>query len=767
MSTETANEIGLNLKSGLMENTTFGTDNILVTFLQSQVGTHRANSLIRSDSIPANQWTVVWFDASQQTKESERFQSASSQAGKLMSYRISIPDSTAGKYLEEEVAKGVVDSCWKAHHLDVATGVNLSGWILKTSEPIRREHRQDWTFTFMRPETNNFGLTEQVSVHVSGDQIISYERSYEVPPEFSLLYNSRGTPFVFLVFVSWVIIFVLFAIGLVIFLKRYNEGEAGIGSSLQVSMTYYIMAAISIVLSLPSISKGVQITPLNLFYEAVVVLAALLLLWTPLLATLTFSAWGIGESSARAQWPEKLFTFDAVSHLKLFNEKVGVSILRGYAFSGILFGVYAISHPLFHLYPVNVSMSTPLDSYVPSIEAIADSFAVGLFCETFYRFGVISFFGRKRLVTGVIVSAVLFVPSMFYELPYGEYSIFSRIMISLALSAAMIFLFLRYDFLTVLVTSVLFNLAHNVIPIFGTEAAYFKWNSVIVAAIILLPFVISFVALWKKQRFEFTVNLMPKHIRRISERERMAKELEIAKSIQINLLPRFSPSVPNFEFGGICIPALEVGGDYYDFVQMNDGRIGVTIADVSGKGLPAAIYMTLTKGALQAYGEEEPSPRKVLNRINSIVYRSVARGVFISMIYSVIDTKTKKVRFARAGHNPLVYFSTENNDAKLLSPSGLALGLDNGDKFDSNLEEMEIGLKPGDSLVFYTDGFTEAMDQKSNEFGESRLVQLIESTRNLPVKEMLAKIESEVRKFAGGAPQHDDMTMVVIKIKPA
>ncbi len=126
MSTETANEIGLKLKSGLMENTTFGTDNILVTFLQGQVGTHRANSLIRSDSIPVNQWTVVWFDASQQTKESERFQSAFSQAGKLMSYRISIPDSTAGEYLGEEEAKNVLDSCWKAYHLDVATGVSLS-----------------------------------------------------------------------------------------------------------------------------------------------------------------------------------------------------------------------------------------------------------------------------------------------------------------------------------------------------------------------------------------------------------------------------------------------------------------------------------------------------------------------------------------------------------------------------------------------------------------------------------------------------------------
>ena len=135
------------------------------------------------------------------------------------------------------------------------------------------------------------------------------------------------------------------------------------------------------------------------------------------------------------------------------------------------------------------------------------------------------------------------------------------------------------------------------------------------------------------------------------------------------------------------------------------------------------------------------------------------------MIYAVMDTRTRKVRFARAGHNPLVFFSTDNDSAKLFTPNGLALGLDNGDKFDPTLEEMEITLKPGDVLVFYTDGFSEAMDSRSNEFGEGRLVELIEATRHLPVNEMLEKIESGIKKFVGNAPQHDDMTMVAIRVK--
>ncbi|HEY9167775.1 MAG TPA: PP2C family protein-serine/threonine phosphatase [Candidatus Kryptonia bacterium] len=766
MSESLAKEIDVKIPARSMNNTTFGLDEIALVYLQSSVGTKRGNELVRSDSIPLNYWTVIWFDPSQQSKEGEIFRAKYSQGGHLISYSITIPDTAAGKLLDESKARDALNSYWRTHNLSVITGTNLDEWKEKSSEPVRLEHRQDWTFTFTKQRADSFGLEGRISIRISGDQLVSFEKSYEAPSEFTLLYNSRSTPYVFLTFASWVVIFVLFAIGLVIFLKRYNEGEAGVGSSLLVSGTYYIAAALSMVLSFPSISKGVQISTLNLFYEGLVVLAALLLLWTPLLGILTFSAWGIGESSARAQWPNKLFTFDAATHLKFFNEKVGISILRGYAFGLILMGLYAIANPAFSLRVVLANSSTPLDSYVPSVQVIAESFALALFCETFYRFGVLSFFGKKRLVTGITVSAVLFVPSLFYSLPYGEYQILPRILITVVLSLALTFIFLRYDFLTVLVASILFNLAHSLVPLFGSENSYYRLNTIVAFAILVLPVILSFVALVKKQHFELSVNLMPKHIRRISERERMARELEIAKNVQINLLPRSNPSPSDFEFGGICIPALEVGGDYYDFVQLPNGMIGTAIADVSGKGLPAAIYMTLTKGALQAYGEDQPSPRKVLNRINSIVFKSISRGTFISMIYAVLDTRTKVVRFARAGHNPLVFFSTGANSAKLFTPNGLALGLDNSDKFNSTLEEMEIALKPGDVLVFYTDGFSEAMDSQANEFGEPRLVELIESARHLPVDEMLTEIEEGVRKFVGNAPQHDDMTMVAIKVKP-
>ncbi len=765
ISRHVAESVGVNLPRTLMENTTFESSGVTLNYLRGRTGTRHTDALVKSDSIALNYWKVLWFDPKKQSSESEKFQVNISQSGKILAFRSYLPDSVSGEFLDEASAKELLTSCWAKENLSSLLRTNISAWTLKNSEPVKHDRRQDWQFTFVKSGESIFGLNEQVSVRVGDDSIISFDKGYSVPPEFALLYASWSQPFIFMTFLSWIIIFVLFAVGLVIFLKRYNEGEAGAGSALLSGAVYYIAMSAATVVSFPSIASFITIGTLNLFYKALVVLGALLLLWNPLAAILTSSAWGIGESSARAIWPQKLFAFDAISHFRLFNERVGASVLRGYAFAGILLGLYAAMHPLFLTNGAVAASTTVLDSYVPSISALAGAFAMALFCETIYRFGLLSYFRRKGPVIGVAVSALLFIPSQFYELPYGEYFTFPRILFALGISAAMIYLFLRYDFVTVLVASALFSLAHLAIPIFNSGNLFFEWNSALIALALVVPPVISIVALVKKQHFELSVDLMPKHIRRISERERMAKELEIAKSVQSNLLPRVNPTVPQLEFGGICIPALEVGGDYYDFVQMKSGLIGTAIADVSGKGLPAAIYMTLTKGALQASAEDQPSPGKVLSKINSIVYKSISRGTFISMIYAVIDTKTRKVRFARAGHNPLALFSSDSTSAKLFTPNGLALGLDNGEKFDATLEEMEITLKPGDALVFYTDGFTEAMDSQANEFGEQRLVELIESTRQLPVREMLEKIDAGVRKFIGSAPQHDDMTMVAIKVK--
>lgn len=767
-SKQIARVLGISLPHNLMQNTTFQSDGVSLAYSRRMVGTRMTNVLVRTDSVALNHWEIVWFAPSKQAIDGTTLEVTLSAGGRLLGYKCFIPDTAVGSAVNERDALASFHEYWDNLGFTRLTGISLSSWKLNSSEPVVLEHRQDWSLTFVNDSARISGLKEELKARINGNRITSLDLRYRPPEQFEVEYSAKTYPFVFLTIISWVMMFLLFAIGLVIFLRRYNEGEAGIGSSLSVSITYYVLAGIGFILSFSSVASGLGIGTMNILYKSLIATGVVVLLWLPLVAILTFSSWGVGESSARAIWPEKLYSFDAATHFKLLNERLGSSILRGYAYAGIILGVYAIIHPLLHLHEYSnefVGTGAPLDSYIPSVKVLAEALAVALFGETFSRLGILSYFGRKKIAKGVAVSLLVFFPSLSYPMPFGEYNVLIRIIFSLTLSAVLICLFLRYDFVTALVTSALFCSAQGLIPLFSSSNSYFEFNAVIVAVLLVLPIVVSLAGLWKKQPFELTVDLMPAHIRRISERERMTRELEIAKSVQNNLFPKSTPNVSRLEFGGICIPALEVGGDYYDFVEMEGGLIGTAIADVSGKGLPAAIYMTLTKGALQASAENQSSPRIVLSKINQIVYRSISRGTFISMIYAVIDEKTHNVKFSRAGHNPLALFSSDSKSAQLFTPNGLAIGLDSGEKFDATLEEMEIQLRPGDALVFYTDGFTEAMDLQANEFGEERLVALIESVRHLSVKEMLVRIEAGVRKFVGNAPQHDDMTMVVIKVK--
>lgn len=247
------------------------------------------------------------------------------------------------------------------------------------------------------------------------------------------------------------------------------------------------------------------------------------------------------------------------------------------------------------------------------------------------------------------------------------------------------------------------------------------------------------------------------------ERERMTSELEIAREVQRRLLPTNHFSLEGYDIAAICIPAKEVGGDYYDFIHLGDGKFGMVIGDVSGKGVPAAIYMTLTKGIIQAYTEENASPIEILTKVNYLMYRTIERYSFVSMIFAILDIEAKTVTYARAGHNPLIFYQHASKKLSLLQPEGIALGLEAGETFASTIKETTVQLLPNDLLVFFTDGIVEAMNDKQEEFGEQRLLNLIEKNCGKNSKNLIDAIQRHVNDFADQNPQHDDMTMIVLK----
>lgn len=250
----------------------------------------------------------------------------------------------------------------------------------------------------------------------------------------------------------------------------------------------------------------------------------------------------------------------------------------------------------------------------------------------------------------------------------------------------------------------------------------------------------------------------------LTEQERLKHELEIAKKIQQSLLPQDNPRFKGLDIDGICKPATEVGGDYYDFFIIDDHKIAIAIADVTGKGTSAAFYMAVVKGIMISLASIIRSPRDVLIEVNKRLYGNMDRRVFITMIYGVVDIRSRQLTFARAGHNSLLYKRSNLTAVDELVPDGIGLGLESGAVFDQALVEHKMNLRKGDLVVFYTDGITEAMNGHRKEFTEQKLISIIAQTENPTAGQLRHAILNELEKFVAGAPQHDDITLVTIRI---
>ena len=255
-----------------------------------------------------------------------------------------------------------------------------------------------------------------------------------------------------------------------------------------------------------------------------------------------------------------------------------------------------------------------------------------------------------------------------------------------------------------------------------------------------------------------------------AEKERLEQELRIARSIQMSLLPHGSLTFPGVSLSGHCEPAREVGGDYYDFLPLDESRMGILIADVAGKGTSAALYMAELKGLVLALSQRHASPRELLIDANRIISKHLDARSFITMTYAVVDLAARTMTMARAGHCPLVYVpgpAAASRASRALQPDGMVLGLqfDTGDVFNRTLEELTLPLGAGDLFLLYTDGISEAMNENGDYFGDARLADLAQQHCDLGSNELSARILGEVKTFAGTAAQHDDMTMVLLKIE--
>jgi sigma-B regulation protein RsbU (phosphoserine phosphatase) len=245
-----------------------------------------------------------------------------------------------------------------------------------------------------------------------------------------------------------------------------------------------------------------------------------------------------------------------------------------------------------------------------------------------------------------------------------------------------------------------------------------------------------------------------------AEKERYTKELEIAKEIQDTFLPESTPDIPSFGIAAVTIPAMEIGGDFYDFIPAGKDRWGIVIADVSGKGISAALFMALSRTLLHVSGKSGRDPAAAIRQANRWIYEDGRSSMFVTAFYGVLDPAGMRFSYVNAGHNPPVLVR-EDGVQELEESRGIALGV----VPDVAIPATTLDLRPGDLLVLYTDGVTEAFNDRYEAFGEERLRSFQWANRSGSARAVLDGLIAEIRAFTGTAPQSDDITLVVVKVE--
>lgn len=743
----------------------FRFDSGIAIYLQHRFGLVRAHNILRADTLSTHNWEIYFFDKSlTRNQMRDQFYVWISPTGRFLGFRHELSDSVALPSLTEVLAQQ------KAEEFLQGQGLNLNRYSLENSTANQLANRKDYFFRWTKTDSV-LGMAPKVWVRVQGDKIGGFRYDLTEPEAFQRVASQASTIVTFIITASSILTFVLVIFIITLFLKKYHEGEVGIKTAVSVFAFLFALILAEHILGFTHSGYGTIVGDVNRFNVRIVVFIITVFIVQAFLAAMVFAAWSVGESSARRGWNKIMKAIDGLLHQKPFTLDLAHSVVRGYAYGfillGLIFGATMLISGKVNFGIYTLSLFGIPESFFPSLSAVLLALRLALLNEIVFRFFFISWLREKsgKLWPGMLISSLLWTLAAFtlWDFPLGYVRFVWLFPAYFLISMILGWIMIRHDLLTAIFANFVMLGFSYAIPILVSPAAYFEIQSGFFYVFMAVPLLMAGVGFVKRQRFQFSLELTPAHIRRISERERMSQELEIARNVQMSLLPKQNPLVEGYDIAGVCIPALEVGGDYYDFFQLGDGKIGIAIGDVSGKGVPAAIYMTLTKGILQSYASVSMSPREVLHKLNQQMYLNIERNSFVSMFYAVLDMQTNTIRFARAGHNPAILAHRSKDINTLLEPKGIALGLEGGQRFYNFLEEHEIRLESGDVLTFYTDGFTEASTKTGDEYGEDRLEKIISQNKNDSANSIIQTVVRSVKKFVGSHPQHDDMTMVVVK----
>lgn len=251
----------------------------------------------------------------------------------------------------------------------------------------------------------------------------------------------------------------------------------------------------------------------------------------------------------------------------------------------------------------------------------------------------------------------------------------------------------------------------------------------------------------------------------LDRKRQLDRDMQAAQQIQASLLPQQLPQIEGVKLAACNLPAFNIGGDYYDVIQIDSDHLGIAIADVSGKGIGGAMMMAVCQGVLRARAPQEQSPARMLSELNRVLSANLAEDMFITMLYMIFNTRTRELKFARAGHERPVLKHAGQSTPEALDSAGIAIGLADAEIFDGAIRDASIQLAPGDVIVVYTDGITEALNEKNEEWGTAPLLQTIDAETSGGVDALIQAVRSQLARHIGAQQQYDDMTLLALEVR--
>lgn len=730
-------------------------------YLLSSEGKESFTQIVDKDSLDISYWHVEYFKNESRGTEEHYVKVEVSPKGKILTFFQKLPSKIKMPFITEKEAADILNAYMaRSKHFSIA------GFELEQVSHKKTETRSNTFFVYKKQVVNKDSKIE-IEAHLAGDKVISVQSYFKETAEDDAK-NLGGANILFNA-VSIIVYLGVSLLSIIFFLKYYHRGLVSVKQAAWFGLFFYVINILYLVNIWDVWGVGTNFGLIGRLYTKFILLGVQSAISFPFLMFTAIASWANGDYELANKRQKILAGIDSLLNKKIFSRNVGKELPIGITYGAIIFALLALTdYTLIHLadaQPLLIETNSLFYAISPLFSLFYSIIAFIFVQELLFRKFLIPFLQNRNISAflSVVISAAAFsLYNIFFTSGHAFWPAYYTLIPFFIIGLVQGFIFLRYGLLAS-ISAGSFYLVLSHIMLMNASAVDYQTEIGIIVTAVVIVLGIGLWGLFKGEAFVYAPVLEPEHIRRIKEQTRLQKEIEIATRVQLGLLPRKQPKLKGFDIAGACYPALEVGGDYFDFITLKDKRLGIAIADVSGKGVPAAIYMTLTKGILQSNAEAGLSPGQVLEKVNSLMYRSIERSWFVSMFYAIMDPEKGELHYARAGHNPAIVLHGDK-EPTLLQPNGIGLGLEKGPIFSKTLQEGVIKLNKKDTLVLYTDGFTEAMNENNDEYGDDPFFKFLDKNKALPAQKILDASVYEMKQFANGSQQHDDMTMIVLKV---